>query len=209
MNKRRVTPTGKVRGIGIVPDISKVPSTPTEATGTAVFTQLTNGGDIAPPIVRFDGREFEIHPLSDRVDSYAYEDSVDFLLMAIPAAIDVYGKLMKVVEDNPNALIGLNSADLTTSEGQTGAVTTLIEFLSKLDSGKIIKEIADSLPAIAAIACHYSDIDVTAADIREWARTPLHTDLWRAALLQLKAEDIMGQFASVQKVISEFSSQAA
>lgn len=211
MNKRKITSS---RGSNLTPvdaiprgiPVSVAEALPVSGAEPASISNNTTG---AFPIVRFNEREFEIHPLADRTDKYAYDDSVDFLLLAVPMAINVYGKLMKVVEDNPNALAGLAGADLNTAEGQTSAVTTLIEFLSHLDSGEIIKEVASSLPSIAAIACHYSDADVLPQEIKEWTKTPLHIDLWRAVLMQLKAENIMGQFSSVQKVISEFSSQAA
>ncbi len=210
MNKRQVK-LGRVPGLTPVDSAPRgIPTPVAEAVSVVKEEPVTISiNDPSFPIVKFNDREFEIHPLADRQDNFAYDDSVDFLLLAVPMAINVYGKLMKVAQDNPSALAGLAGADLNTAEGQTIAVTTLIEFLSHLDSGELIKEIATSLPSIAAIACHYSDVDVLPQEIKEWTKTPLHIDLWRAVLMQLKAENIMGQFSSVQKVISEFSSQAA
>jgi hypothetical protein len=159
------------------------------------------------PTVTFGGNEFEIHPISDRNDDYAYSDSARFLTLAIPVGSKVFGEFLKLGTDNPAAIDRIQKAQADDEGFSAGLIIDLVGLVSKLDVGTLIDDIADAMPVLAAIACHYTDPDVAAADIKKWAKSPMHPELWKAVIAQMKSDNLLKQISGIQTLLGEFSSQ--
>ena len=155
------------------------------------------------PVVTFDGRDFEIHPMSDRDDEQVYQDNARFLAIAVPLGTKVYSEIMEAAQNNP-AIINRVAKAQQNQEDDVNVIMDLFAILSKLDTGALIEELAEVMPKLAAIACHYTDPDVSVKDIQCWSKGPLNYMLWKATIKQLKAEGIMGQFNQLQDLLSEF-----
>jgi len=157
------------------------------------------------PVVTFGDNTFEIHPIADRDDDYAYDDAARFLTLAIPVGSKVFSEFIKLGEDNPEAIARVQKAQ---AEGEevSSVFSDLIGFLATGDFGNLIDEVSDVLPKLTAIACHYTDPDVTERDIKRWTKNPLHKEMWRAVIAQMSADNIMAQIGSLQGMMGEFSS---
>lgn len=159
------------------------------------------------PTVVFAGASFEIHPITDRNDDGAYEDSARFLVLAIPTASKVFGHLLKLGADNPAAIERIQRAEKNNEDRfSAGLIMDLVGLISQLDMGTLIDEISDAMPVLAAIACHYTDPDVTAADVKKWTKSPMHAEMWKAVIAQMKADNLLGQIGGIRELLGEFGS---
>ena len=159
------------------------------------------------PVVVFDGQEFEIHPISDRNDDWAYEDSARFLTLAIPVGSRVFSEILKLGADNPLVVDRIAKAQAN-EESTADVIIDLVGLVSKMDVGSLLDDVSDTLPKLAAIACHYTDPDVTDRDIKRWSKSPLNPVLWKAVVAQLKADNVLAQVGDLRSVMSEFSGAA-
>lgn len=155
--------------------------------------------------VTFGGKEFEIHPIADRDDDYAYDDSVRFLVLAIPVGTRVFSELMRLGDTNPKAVERIKDAT-EKQEDTASVILDLVGLLQKTDFGSLLEEVGDTLPKLAAIACHYTDTSVSERDIRNWTKNPFHKDLWNAVIAQMKADNLLAQIGGLQSLLGEFKS---
>ena len=157
------------------------------------------------PTVTFGNKEFEIHPFSARTDDFVYDDSARFLITAVPVGSKVYNQLFEIQSTNPAAIDRLAKGVSENDDVAAVAVARdLMTILSNKDTKEILEEVFESLPKLAAIACHYTDPDVTEDDIRGWVKSSLDPNLWRAVIEQFKVEKIMEQIGSISGVVKEF-----
>lgn len=162
--------------------------------------------DSAPayPVVTFNDRSFEIHPMSDRDDDAVYDDAAEFLILGIPVGSKVYSELLRVTNDNPAALDRLENTKLETEKEQVAFAMDLMDIVTKSNIEHLLQDLRDTLPQLAALACHYTDPTVTARDIRKWSKSPINGQLWRAVIEQFKADNLMGQLGALTAVAGEF-----
>lgn len=158
--------------------------------------------------IELGGWTYEVRPISDRDDDYAYDDAAEFLILAVPLATKIYGELLKLGTENSDLASQLADIDVEDTAQLASAAAGVVEFLSHLDTGALIREVSETLPALAAIACHYTNADVTARDVRNWAKTPLNHGMWRLVVAQMKAENIFSQLGNLQGLLGEFSTAA-
>lgn len=158
-------------------------------------------------VVQFDGQDFEIHPISDRDDDFAYEDSARFLTLAIPVGSKVLSEILKVGADNQAVSDRIAKAQAE-NEDQVSVIIDLVGLVSKLDVGSLLDEVSDTLPKLAAIACHYTDPDVTERDIKRWSKGPLNPMLWKTVIAQITADNVFQQVAGLTQLMGEFSKAA-
>lgn len=159
------------------------------------------------PIVTFGDNQFEIHPIADRDDDYAYEDSARFLTLAVPVGSRVFNELISLGANNQAAIERVTRAQ-ENQEDQASVIIDLVGLLAKGDFGSLLDDVADVMPKLAAIACHYTDPDITELEIKRWTKSPLNKEMWRAVIAQMKCDNVLQQVGSLQGLMSEFGKTA-
>lgn len=155
--------------------------------------------------VELGGRKFEIHPISDRSDSFAYDDSAEFLMLAIPVGSRVFNEMLKLGAENNESISRLSKVDLSDDKSINSASMDLVDIITKSNIENLLRDVSSALPKLAAIACHYTDQDVTEDDVKSWAKSPLNSELWKAVIWQMKADNIIAQITNLKGLMSEFS----
>jgi hypothetical protein len=130
-------------------------------------------------------RVFPVIAFSESEDSY--NKATEFLVLASPIIMKILG--MASSSNSPLASIDPGQA------------------ISGMDFPSLIRETSLNLPEIVALSCQMSDESVTGEDVRKLAKVPLNSGMIRAIVLQMKKDNIIGQFAQIQAELSELTAE--
>lgn len=157
-------------------------------------------------VITLGGNEFEVHPISERDDPFAYDDASQFLMLAIPVGSRLFSELLKISQSNSGLIERLSKA--TDEDSLTGVAIDLVQIVADANVDALLRDISDTLPQLAAIACHYTDLDIRASDIKGWAKSPLNLEMWRIVIGQLRADKVFEQIGALRGLVGEFNEAA-
>jgi hypothetical protein len=155
------------------------------------------------------GREFTIVPLADREDERAFDDGVEFAVDVVP----VMTKLMSMQATAANYMgqSVLDNLDAEADKPEEApkqvelGLDQIADLVNELDLPTVVRELGGALPKLVAFVCRGTDPTIGEREVKLLARRPWNPALFKALVLQIKADNLFGEIGEVKAALESFS----
>lgn len=138
--------------------------------------------EFTPREMPLGDRRFTIAPIARRGGVAAYDQAADFMMEAMPLLQRLLGQA--AISDAP-------VFDEIDTERSDETAAALMATLAATDLRGVVREMRDTLPVLARLACAGTDPEITVDEIKALAGSPLSTELLAIVMAQIEADRIL------------------